>query len=495
MPDEALSPAAGTLLADRYRLIQRVGIGGMGEVWEAEDVVLERRVAVKLVADAHRHDQGALARFEREARTGARLIHPNLATVYDYGVTDEGVYLVMELLDGETLGERLRRGPLPPAEAAQVVAEAADALAAAHAAGVVHRDVKPSNLMLTPSGTKVMDFGIATGDGDPLTATGLVIGTAAYLAPERVRGEPFGPEADIYSLGAVLVEAVTGEQAFAGATPAEVAMVQLHREPPDLTSVAGVPPPVARAAQEALAKDAAQRPTAQALAALLRRSEDRAPGGTTVVAPAATATAPIPVPAAVPPAAPVPPRTGPAEPAPTGPGGWLVALGLLALLLIGAGVAYALNNDDDDGTPGSTGSTPATTAAPTVTTAPPATTVPATTAPPATTTDPPATTVPVAASGELSSAAVTYVETLDAGDFESAWALTSTAFQGAQDRESWENYWSIWDTIEVVGEPEVDEGSGTVVLTLSYDGSEEPYRLTFAQGDDGRWLVDGPVGR
>ncbi len=132
----------------------------MGEVWEAEDTVLERRVAVKLVTGHQRHDPAVLARFEREARTGARLVHPNLATVYDYGEADEGAYLVMELLAGETLAERLHRGPLPPVEAAAVVAEAAEALAVAHAAGVTHRDVKPSNLMLTGDGTKVMDFGM-----------------------------------------------------------------------------------------------------------------------------------------------------------------------------------------------------------------------------------------------------------------------------------------------------------------------------------------------
>ncbi len=159
MPDIA-PPRPDSLLGGRYRLVRRCGIGGMGEVWEAEDTVLERRVAVKLVTGDQRHDPAVLARFEREARTGARLVHPNLATVYDYGEADEGAYLVMELLAGETLAERLRRGPLPPTEAAAVVAEAAEALAVAHAAGVTHRDVKPSNLMLTGDGTKVMDFGM-----------------------------------------------------------------------------------------------------------------------------------------------------------------------------------------------------------------------------------------------------------------------------------------------------------------------------------------------
>src|SRR5690349_7460174 len=152
------APAAGAVLGDRYHLLDRIGAGGMGEVWEAEDAVLQRRVAVKLVRDEHLREPAILTRFEREAQTAARLLHPGVATVYDYGASDDGVFLVMELLEGETLAERLHRGPLPPAQAAEVAAQVADALRAAHALGVVHRDVKPSNIMLTDRGARLMDF-------------------------------------------------------------------------------------------------------------------------------------------------------------------------------------------------------------------------------------------------------------------------------------------------------------------------------------------------
>src|SRR5215203_2507544 len=159
--------SVGAVLADRYRLLRRIGTGGMGEVWEAEDTVLQRPVAVKVVRDDHLHEESILARFEREARTAARLVHPGLATVYDYGASDDGVFLVMELLEGETLGQRVRNGPLPADEAADIGAQVADALRAAHELDVVHRDVKPSNIMLTARGAKLMDFGIASGLGDP----------------------------------------------------------------------------------------------------------------------------------------------------------------------------------------------------------------------------------------------------------------------------------------------------------------------------------------
>jgi len=493
-------PRPDTLLADRYRLVQRRGIGGMGEVWEAEDTVLERRVAVKLVTGDQRHDPAVLARFEREARTGARLVHPNLATVYDYGEADEGAFLVMELLAGETLAERLHRGPLPPAEAAAVVAEAAEAIAVAHAAGVTHRDVKPSNLMLTGEATKVMDFGIASGDGEPLTATGLVIGTADYLAPERAQGRSSGPEADVYALGAVLVEAITGERAFRGATPGEVALAQVHAEPPDLHQMADVPTHIADAAKAALDKDPAARPSAVQLAARLRDPEDPEDAGvraTTVVAPATTATTTFP-PVAAPPVTRAPAAPSTARPTRSGPGPWVVVVGLLVVAALTAGLAFLLTDDGDGDdadaqTPAPSTTPVATTAAAPATTLPPATTTAPTTAPPATTTPP--VTTPEPSEEALAGAAVTYIDTLAAGDYEGAWALTSPEFQAAQDRESWEGFWGSFDTIEIDGDPRVKASDARVDLPLAFDGRNENYRLTFVAGPDGVWLVDGPVGR
>ncbi len=491
---EQADARTGAELGGRYRLVRRLGEGGMGEVWEAEDAVLERRVAVKLVSGRQQGDPAVLARFEREAQTGARLSHPGLATVYDYGTAPEGVYLVMELLAGETLAERLRHGPLPVGEATDVVAQAADALAAAHAAGVIHRDVKPSNLMLTPGGVKVMDFGIATGEGDPLTATGLVIGTAAYLAPERAQGRSAGPEADVYGLGLVLVEAVTGEPAVSGATPAETVYAHVHGTAPDLGERPDVPAAVADATRRALAKEPAARPSAAELAALLRAGPRGAP--TTVVAPvdAGTATA------ALPPAVPAPVGAAPwADPGPgdrAGRGG-LVALAVVALLLI-AGAAYALASRDDTGDRTAATATTAASAPPTTsavtepapttaapTTAPPTTAAPTTTAPPVT--------AAVSPASDPGTAAVTYLETLRAGDVDAAWALTSPAFQAAQDRDSWESFWTGHD-VEIVGDPRVAGSSGRVVVPVTFDGAREDYAMTLVQADDGTWLVDGPVG-
>ena len=496
MPDIA-PPRPDSLVGGRYRLLRRCGIGGMGEVWEAEDTVLERRVAVKLVTGDQRHDPAVLARFEREARTGARLVHPNLATVYDYGEADEGAYLVMELLEGETLAERLRRGPVPPTEAAAVVAEAAEALAVAHAAGVTHRDVKPSNLMLTGDGTKVMDFGIASGEGEPLTATGLVIGTADYLAPERARGQTSGPAADVYALGAVLVEAITGERPFRGETPADVARAQVHAEPPDLRPMADVPTHIADAASAALAKDPTARPSAVTLAARLRDPGASAVGVTTVAVASASAPTTTFPPVEQPPVG--PPAGTPTRS--TGPSPWPIVLGVLLLVAIAAGAGLLLADDGEEAgrPPAPTAPTTPTAVAPTtpavVTTLPPATTA----APPTTTPPSPTTTAPVSASEPsdeaLAGAAVTYIETVAAGDFDTAWALTSPEFQASQDRASWEGFWSSFDTIELDGDPRVKGRDARVDLPLRFDGRNERYQIDLVPGPDGTWLVDGPVGR
>ena len=471
--------ASDIVLSGRYRLCERLGSGGMGEVWEAEDAVLGRRVALKLVKDAHLRDDTVLPRFRREAQSAAGLTHPNLATVFDYGETDESVYLVMELLRGETLGERLQRGPLPPDEAATVVAEAADGLAAAHRSGIVHRDVKPSNLMLTPGGVKVMDFGIATSlGGETITATGLVVGTASYLAPERVRGEKSGPEADVYGLGAVLYEALTGERAFEGGTMAETAMAHLHREVSDLTDLdPSIPPALAQACRAALAKDPSARPAAAELAAQLRNLDAGpapATGEATSVFPATVPERPPPVAEPTPPEPRRPTRTD--QPPDRRP--WLLAAVVLALLAL-AGAAFLLTRaaGDDDQAGQTAGSAEESTA---------------TSTPEG---DGEAAPAPEASSGgDLESAAVGYVEALDSGNFEEAWSLTSPEFQGAQDRDSWEGFWGGFDSVELAGDPQVDEEAGTVTLPLSFDGRTENYELVFIQGPDGTWLVDGPVG-
>lgn len=508
MAEGTAVPADDTVLAGRYRLARRLGVGGMGEVWEAHDEVLQRQVAVKVVIGAHRHDEAILARFEREARSAARLTHPNVATVYDYGDAEQGAYLVMELVEGETLAERLGRGPLAHHVAAQVVADAAEGLAAAHADGILHRDVKPSNLMLGDDGTKLMDFGIAATVGDdPLTRSGTIIGTAAYLAPERLRGEPAGTAADVYALGAVLFEAVTARRAFTGATPAEVGMAHLHQPSPDLGEIdPNTPAAVVAACREALAKDPATRPSARGLATRLRGVATGAAAITApLVAPVDTtvpvvAPGPITPPAGVDEAAmPAPDpstasevdatasSTAEARAEPERRRRALVLAGVVTalLLVVGLVAAMATAGDDDPATTGAADPSTTTTAAPSTTT-----TETPTTATPA----PPPPTAEDGADDALAEAARGYLDALASGDLDGAWQRTSPAFRQAQDRSSWRDFWTGFDSIEVVGPIRTDERDASATVPLSFDGQVEDYRLTFVPGPDDGWLVDGPVG-
>jgi serine/threonine protein kinase len=219
------------LLAGRYRLVRSLGRGGFSEVWQAEDRVLGRAVAVK-VFTGHAGQPDLVARFHREARTVAGLRHPNVVSVFDAG-TDEGVpFVVMELLAGPSLDELLAtRGPLPVEVALGYAEQAAAGLAAAHAAGVVHRDIKPANLVLDSDGTlKVVDFGIArlAEASSSLTATGVTFGTPAYLSPEQAAGQPAGPRSDLYALGCVLYALLTGAPPFSGEHPVATAHQHLN---------------------------------------------------------------------------------------------------------------------------------------------------------------------------------------------------------------------------------------------------------------------------
>jgi tRNA A-37 threonylcarbamoyl transferase component Bud32 len=264
----------------RYRLVRRIAVGGMGEVWEADDTVLGRRVAVKVLVEELAADERATRRFVREARATARLAHPNVARVYDFGRDGGAPFLVMELLEGETLADRLAGGPLPPVETARIAAAVADALDAAHQRGIVHRDVKPSNVMLSPGGdVKVMDFGIAAAADETSSTTGSgLYATVAYVAPERVAGQPATPASDVYSLGAVLYELLCGRPPFTGPSAALVARAHLHEQPRPVTELAPwVPAGLAEACQVALAKDPARRPSsAAAFAARIRAAATRA---------------------------------------------------------------------------------------------------------------------------------------------------------------------------------------------------------------------------
>jgi serine/threonine-protein kinase len=269
-----LGPMGGDLLGRRYRLIDRVGAGGMSVVWRARDEVLDRLVAVKWLGSelADRALYQNLVR--REAWATARIKHPAVANVYDYGEvrTELGAraFVVMEMLDGESLSDRLLRGPLPWQEAVTICAEVADALATAHENGVVHRDISPDNVMLTSAGVRVFDFGIAAGIGEPDDdATGSTFGTPAYVAPERLDGQPAQTATDVYSLGVMLFEVLTGDAPFPEDTWNSSAPLTPRAAP--RPSVPGLPRGVARICQCCLSHNAADRPSARDVAEELRR--------------------------------------------------------------------------------------------------------------------------------------------------------------------------------------------------------------------------------
>ncbi|MGI5137295.1 MULTISPECIES: protein kinase domain-containing protein [unclassified Streptomyces] len=260
------------LLAERYQLEELLGRGAMGEVWRAADQVLHRTVAVKFL---HGDDATDFERFRMEAQTAGRLNHPNVVGVYDFGSHHGQPYLVMEYVDGWNLSqERSLRGALPAPEAAGIAAQMAAGLAAAHRQGVIHRDIKPANVMLTNDRTaKLTDFGIARFTDDAastLTATGKIIGSAAYLAPERALGHPAQPASDVYSLGCVLYELLTGRPPFSGATSLAVVQQHVDAQPPPVTHLRpDIPQPLADCLTHLLAKNPEHRPSADQAAAWL----------------------------------------------------------------------------------------------------------------------------------------------------------------------------------------------------------------------------------
>ena len=253
--------ASRLVLGGRYELAERVGAGGFSEVWRAADLVLARPVAVKLPYPGFTQDEEALARFRAEARNAGRLSHENVARVYDYGEPSppDPPFLVLELIDGPPLSVLLREGPLAPDRTARLLAQAAAGLSAAHQAGLIHRDIKPGNLLIAPGGTvKVTDFGISYAAGSaPLTATGLVYGTPAYLAPERAAGASATAASDLYSLGIVGYQCLTGELPFTG-DPLQLALAHQERPLPPLP--VSVPAGLAALILALTAKDPAVRP-------------------------------------------------------------------------------------------------------------------------------------------------------------------------------------------------------------------------------------------
>jgi tRNA A-37 threonylcarbamoyl transferase component Bud32 len=330
-------------LGSRYTLRRKIGTGGYSEVWEAHDTVLDRPVAVKLLHAEHARHAETLLRFRTEAQLAARLSDANLARVYDFSDTasDGTPYLVMEFVDGPTLAQVLRRGPLTPAATMDMLAQAASGLRAAHAAGMVHRDIKPSNIMLAPGNVvKITDFGLShTLASAPITRSGMVAGTPGFMAPERAAGVRATAASDLYALGVVGYECLAGLPPFEG-TPIEVALAHRDYEFPPLP--VSTPRPVAGLIAHLTAKDPADRPASAGLvagaAAELRDTLPAAPPGRDELTPPLTSppgqthrTLIVPVPDAG-----VEPEPDRVRRGPTAAVGWLLAaaLGLAAAIAI-----------------------------------------------------------------------------------------------------------------------------------------------------------------
>src|SRR5512139_3061156 len=271
----SLSP--GTRLGP-YEITALIGAGGMGEVYKARDTRLDRSVAIKVLPPEFSADPDRRARFEREAKTIAGLNHSHICTLYDVGEHEGSTFLVMEHLTGETLAQRLQKGPLPLEQALGVATEIADAWSAAHRQGVIHRDLKPGNVMLTKTGAKLLDFGLAKlkGHGErpaaahlasvptqstPLTGQGAIVGTLQYMAPEQLEAKPADARTDLWALGAILYEMVTGKRAFEGTSAVSLMAAILEREPAPIASLQPLAPPALdRLVRRCLAKSPDDRP-------------------------------------------------------------------------------------------------------------------------------------------------------------------------------------------------------------------------------------------
>lgn len=501
-------------------LLEVIGTGGSGVVYRGRQLAFGRDVAVKVATAGAGAGEEAVARWEREVAAVGRLSnHPNIVPVFDAGITDAGApYLVMAYVPEGTLGDRLRQeGPLDPEEVAAIGAKLAGTLATVHAAGVLHRDVKPDNVLWSQHGEpQLTDFGIARLQDITATLTGDLHATIAYAAPEVLAGQAATEASDVYGLGATLYACLTG----APPHPAEggqhvLAHVTraLETDPDPLP--AHVPPGLVAVVDRAIARDpGARHPDAGALRDDLARLaagdgwDDPAPEHTQVLP--ATDVAPTRVEPVLPAVAAHTPAAGRASARaerarpplpPDGRGSRLLWLGVIAVLVLAGGLLL-LATITDDGADGdqATDAGPPTTA-PAETPAPEAT-EPATTQPP--TTEPTTTgsteaettttTEPAADAGAdgASDAAVAYLDTLDADQLDEAWAMTTSRFQAQQDRDAWESFWAGHD-IEIVGDPIVDLGAGTVTVPLRYDGQREDYVLDVVQ-QGGEWLIDGPVG-
>ncbi|MCD4525578.1 serine/threonine-protein kinase [Nocardioides sp. cx-173] len=472
-------------IGGRYRVEREVGRGGMGSVWLAYDERLGRQVAVKRVGRLPGESLPHLARAMREARSSAALNHPHVVSVYDAVEEGEHLWLVMEYVPGRTLAEIVAaEGPLPAERVAAIGAQVAEGLAAAHAAGTVHRDVKPGNVLVGDDGVaKISDFGIARSQGDDkLTQTGLMTGTPAYFAPELARGGDATPASDVWGLGATLYAAVEGHSPYPSQENPLALMARIaHEEPPAPQSAGPLRTPIARM----MDPDPERRPTMAECAQVLRRASS---GPTTT---AARTPAP-------------PPDTTPEEPvvAPAPPvdephrrRSPLIVAGLVALVLIVGGAAFLLLQGDGDdpsadpdeprsAAPSESGGaqTPEASDDPPSSAGTPESTEETSQAPP-----PPA-------SSDAEAFAQDYYAALP-GETDRAWQLLAPSFQSEVGRDSFEGFWGGVDDVVVEGTEESEPG--TVDVTLSYTTGgvvkTEVRRLYLEQTGDGLLIADDEI--
>ncbi len=329
----------------RYRVTEKIGSGGMAEVYQAVDDVLGRTVAVKVLHPRYASDPNFVARFRQEAQAAANLSHPTIVNIYDWGRDDETYFIVMEFVRGTDLKKLIeQRGAIDPMKAAEYASQVCAALGVAHGYDIIHRDIKPHNIVLTPDGAiKVMDFGIARAGNSTMTQTGSVLGTAHYVSPEQAQGRTLGPPSDLYSLGVTLYEMVTGRVPFDADTPVAVALKQVNEEPvPPRQINPAIPEPLERVIMRALQKDPALR---YASAEEMRADLRRVISGGAVAAPVAA------VPAAAADATSVMPAVGGAgtprvRPVPERRRIWPWVVGVIAALLVGLGIAWAMGAFD-----------------------------------------------------------------------------------------------------------------------------------------------------
>ncbi len=532
-----MRPEHDLVLGDRYVLTRPIAVGGMGAVWEATDQLLFRTVAVKILKDELRTTPAFIVRFRAEARHAAGLSHPGIATVYDYGETSDVAYLVMELVPGQTLSELLVEQPdLPTPTKLSILSQAAEALRAAHLAGVIHRDIKPGNLMVGPDGTvKVTDFGIARAIGAAsLTDAGQVMGTAHYMSPEQATGDQATPASDIYSLGVIAYEMFAGRRPFEADTPLALSMAHVHTPVPPLPDQ--VPQGVAALIRESLSKDPNSRPTsAEVFATRARREMNARPVVRTLEFPVATAARSV--------------EPSPAHAVPRSDeqgyhhlGGRLrpsmaPRLAVLAVLLLVAGAVWVFAFRSDTRSPAqadlittdsavqresastATESTTSTTAIPSTTT-PPTTTPPVaestaplavvpiapapvvvspTTATPATTAAAPE---PTSGSGPISEIealdfVLNYYEQIAAGEYESTFVKLTPEFRAARNLtlESYTRYWQN-TSLEISNSsftPGPGPDEGRVRFDARYTTSrgvvEETDEITVRREGDGQLVI------